>query len=140
MTCAKQGYGSGLFKGRRLSVFVFINLFINRRRKLRLLKTGMKKALGILFAALLVLTTFAGTDMAQARNGRTGAFVGGALLGTLAGAAIVDANRHDRYDCRAYGDCYGPRYRAEPRGGLVYNDDRDCWVSRRDYWGPCRAY
>jgi hypothetical protein len=107
-----------------------------------LLKTRMKKVLGILFSALLIVATFGGTDAAQARNGRTGAFIGGALLGTVAGAAIASGNR-GYSNCDAYGNCYErERYYARPaHRGLVWSDRKDCFVSRYDYpYGPCRAY
>jgi len=101
----------------------------------------MKKVLGIVFAALLV-ATMSFSAPAQAAHGRNGAAALGLLGGVAIGAAIADSNRRDSR-CDRYGNCYGDRYYAAPRasrGGLVYNDEKDCWVRRSNYWGPCRAY
>lgn len=104
----------------------------------------MKKVLGLLFSALLVLTAFSSIDTAQAAHGRNSAAALGFLGGAAVGAAIANNNRGGYYnDCDAWGNCYQRRgyYRAAPsRGGLVYNDEKDCWVRRNNYWGPCRAY
>jgi hypothetical protein len=100
----------------------------------------MKKVLGILFSALLIVATV-GIDNAEARRGRNAALIGGLAVGTVLGATIASGARADYCDPR-YEYCGRPVYRSHygPRRGLVYNDDRDCWVSRNNYWGPCRAY
>lgn len=78
-------------------------------------------------------------DVVQVRD-RGGAVAAGAAVGLIGGLAIGSAlaDRDRRYCDPRYEYCGGQvYYRPTPRRGLVWNDDYDCWVSRRNYWGPC---
>lgn len=121
----------------------------------------MKKFITGLFSAALIAGTLvsgaiaapvtgagelskARTDVVQVRN-RGGAVAAGAAVGLIGGLAIGSALSRDRgpayYGCDPRYEYCGERVYARPaRRGLVWNDDKGCFVNPNRYWGRCYAY
>ncbi|MES2906585.1 MAG: hypothetical protein V4691_06105 [Pseudomonadota bacterium] len=103
--------------------------------------TLVSGAIAAPFTGAAELSKAQSTDIVQVRN-RGGAVAAGVVGGLAVGALIgSQVNRGGYYNgCNPrYEYCGQPVYaRPAYRGrGLVWNDDRGCYVSRRDYWGPC---
>lgn len=100
-------------------------------------------ATGALAAPVAPASALKSQDIVHVRDGRNAALAAGVGLGVVGGLALGAAAANSRSNCDAYGNCYAPAYVAPPpppryyrshRRGLYYDEDRDCWASRRtDY-------
>lgn len=97
----------------------------------------MLTKLKITLMAALAATTLAGAmtaTPAAARDGRNGAFIGGLLLGGIAGGALAQGQR--------------PYYSGRPVYSPGYYDGQQdyeptCWIERRplyNHWGDVVRY